>query len=114
MHRTIERVRALASISLNRLVARFATNTETKSNEGYDFQEGESIMSKVRHTVGAFLVAAVVASGIILTPASARAEDLTGYCSLLAQSIEYLENLPNPPQGLLARLHGLYDTYCVQ
>ena len=113
MHRTIERVRALASISL-RLVARLATNTETKSNEGYELQEEESIMSKVRHTVGAFLVAAGVASGMILTPVSARAEDLTAYCSLLAQSIESLESLPHPPQGLLAKLHALYDTYCVQ
>jgi hypothetical protein len=71
-------------------------------------------MSKVRHTVGAFLLAAIVASGIILTPASARAEDLTAYCSLLADSIEYLNNLPHPPQGLLDKLQATYDTYCAQ
>lgn len=71
-------------------------------------------MVKVRHTVGAFLLATIVASGIVLTPASARAEDLTAYCSLLTQSIEYLENLPHPPQGLLAKLHALYDAYCDQ
>jgi hypothetical protein len=69
-------------------------------------------MPKVRRTVGAFLLAAIVASGIVLTPATARAEDFTAYCALLTQAIEYLEGLPHPPQGLLDRLQALYDTYC--
>jgi hypothetical protein len=70
------------------------------------------IMSTVRRYFSSFLLATIVAAGLVLTPATARADDLTLYCSWLAGSIEFLESKPNPPQGLLANLRALYDTYC--
>lgn len=70
-------------------------------------------MSSVRRRAGAFLLASVVATALILTPRPAQASDLGFICTLLAKSIEYLESRPNPPQGILDKLYAQYNTYCV-
>jgi hypothetical protein len=70
------------------------------------------MMSSVRRSVGAFLLASVVASGLILTPRQAQAQDLNLYCSLLLHAIQFWASKPNPPQGLLEKLYEQYNTYC--
>jgi hypothetical protein len=70
------------------------------------------MMSSVRRTLGGFLLALVVASGLVLTPRQAQAQDLNLYCSLLLNAIQFWASKPHPPQGLLEKLYEQYNTYC--
>lgn len=69
------------------------------------------MMSPVRRTVSGFLLALVVASGLVLMPAQAQAEE-SAYCAFLANAIEFWSNKPNAPQGLVDKLIALYEANC--
>jgi hypothetical protein len=69
------------------------------------------MMTPVRRSVGGFLLALVVASGLVLTPAQAQAEESV-YCAFLAQSIEFWASKPNAPQSLVDKLIALYEANC--
>lgn len=69
------------------------------------------MMSPVRRTVGGFLLALVVAAGLVLTPAQAQAEE-SAYCAFLANAIEFWSSKPNAPQSLVDKLIALYEANC--
>jgi ABC-type glycerol-3-phosphate transport system substrate-binding protein len=69
------------------------------------------MMSPVRRTVSGFLLALVVAAGLVLTPAQAQAEE-SAYCAFLANAIEFWSNKPNAPQNVVDALIALYEAHC--
>jgi hypothetical protein len=69
------------------------------------------MMFPVRRTVSGFLLALVVASGLVLMPAQAQAEE-SAYCTFLANSIEFWASKPNAPQSLVDKLIALYEANC--
>lgn len=71
-------------------------------------------MSKLRRSAAAFLLAAVVATGLVLIPARANASDVAEFCSSLAESIKTLESEPFSitREIMLAGLRSTYAVYC--
>jgi hypothetical protein len=82
--------------------------------EGQKSPEGNRVMSKVRRSVAAFLLATVVATGMVLVPARANASDVAEFCASVAESIKTLESQPFSitREIMLAGLRSTYAVYC--
>jgi hypothetical protein len=72
-------------------------------------------MKTIRRNLGAFALATVIATGLVLMPARAHADqDNSSFCESLRVSIETTRSLPDGPfkGALLAYLESTYKTYC--
>lgn len=95
---------------------------------GANTPSGEEVKTvrKIRRSLGAFTVAAVIAAGLVLTPSHALATTSTGYTSTTSNSliafclsldaqIGYIESLSldgSIKAALLAPLESTRNTFC--
>ena len=71
-------------------------------------------MKSIRRSLGAFAVAAVIATSLALTPSEAQAKKVS-FCDALQASIAAVNALPDNPfkEYLLTQLQSAFDTYCI-